>query len=348
MRTGGLLIATSIAFAMASGAAVAQGNAQGSATAAFAGKTLTLLVGGNPGGGYDTYSRTIARHLPKHLPGSPNIVVRNQPGAGSGTAAAAIYRTAPKDGSWIGAIFPGVIMHPIFGAGTPLQFDPKAFRYLASADDSTRVCITRENSGTKTMTHAQKGKTIMGASAAGGSTRDYAVILNNIAGTKFEVVAGYRGTVDIFLAMERGEVDGMCGIDWSSLRSQRPDWVANNQINILVETALEPSSELKARGVPIVWSFVDDKMDREAARLIFSQQVFGRPFIAPPETPDVQVAALRAAFAQVFKDPDYKAEAEKARIAVNPVSGEDVQKLVDDLYNAPSDIVERARKIMTP
>jgi len=343
MRTGAILVAS----CLATGLATFEASAQPSDAPSFKGQTITLLVGGNPGGGYDTYTRTIARHLPKHLPGSPNIVVRNQPGAGSGTAAAAIYRTAPKDGSWIGAIFPGVIMRPIFDPASPLQFEPKGFRYLASADNSTRVCITRENSGTKTMADALKTRTVMGASAAGGSTRDYAVILNNVAGTRFEVVSGYRGTVDIFLAMERGEVDGMCGIDWSSLRSQRPDWITDGKINILVETALEPSPELEARGVPILWKFVDDPLNREAARLIVSQQVFGRPFIVPPETPDATVELLRAGFMKTFEDPAYIDDATKARIEVNPVSGEDVQKLVEDIYNAPSEIVERARKIIS-
>jgi tripartite-type tricarboxylate transporter receptor subunit TctC len=267
--------------------------------------------------------------MPRHLPGTPTIVVRNQPGAGSGTAAAAIYRTAPKDGTWIGAIFPGVIMHPILDPGSPLQFQPREFHFLGSADNSTRVCITHEKSQTRTMENAVQRKTVMGASAAGGSTRDYAFMLNNIAGTKFDVVSGYKGTVDIFLAMERGEVDGMCGIDWASLRSQRPNWISDNKINILVETALEPTPELVERGVPIVWKYVKDAKDREAAELIVSQQIFGRPFIAPPQTPANVVKILRQGFMDAVADPEYLADAKKGRINVDPVAGEKVQALVE-------------------
>jgi len=336
-----------IAAAMfAAGSATVGAKAQNAGDAFFKGKTITLLIGGNPGGGYDIYGRTLARHMPRHLAGAPAIVVRNQPGAGSGTAAAAIYRTAPRDGTWIGAIFPGVIMHPILDPGSPLQFQPREFHFLGSADNSTRVCITFEKSQTKKMEDAIVRKTVMGASAAGGSTRDYAFMLNNIAGTKFDVVSGYKGTVDIFLAMERGEVDGMCGIDWASLRSQRPDWVRDNKINILVETALEATPELEKRGVPIMWKYVKDAKDREAAELIVSQQIFGRPFIAPPQTPAEIVKLLRDAFMSTVSDPEYIADSEKARIEVNPVPGEKVQDLVDRLYKAPPEIAERARQII--
>lgn len=334
---------------LAAAPTVAQDRAGGNdAKPSYAGKTMTMLIGGNPGGGYDTYSRTLTRFLPKYLPGKPEIVVRNQPGAGSGAAAAAIYRTAPKDGTWIGAIFPGVIMHPILDPGSPLQFEPKDFAFLGSADNSTRLCITREGSQTKTFEDALTRKTVMGASAAGGSTRDYAYMLNNIAGAKFDVVSGYKGSVDIFLAMERGEVDGMCGIDWASLRSQRPDWIRDKKVNLLVETALEPSPELEKMGVPIMWKFVKNEKDREAAELIVSQQVFGRPYIAPPGTPAETVSILRDAMSKTFADAEYRAAAEKARIDVNPVSGEKVQALVDRIYKAPPEVAERARAIIKP
>jgi hypothetical protein len=196
------------------------------------------------------------------------------------------------------------------------------------------------------MEDAASRKTVMGASAAGGSTRDYAFMLNNIAGTKFDVVSGYKGTVDIFLAMERGEVDGMCGIDWASLRSQRPTWISDNTINILVETALEPTPELVKRGVPIVWKYVKDAKDREAAELIVSQQIFGRPFIAPPQTPANVVKILRQGFMDTVADPEYLADAKKGRINVDPVAGEKVQELVERLYKAPAEIAERARAII--
>jgi tripartite-type tricarboxylate transporter receptor subunit TctC len=325
----------------------------GAATAAsaqdfYAGKTLTFLIGSDAGGGYDVYARTIARHLPKHLPGAPTIVARNQPGAGSGTAAAAIFTTAPKDGTWIGAIFPGVIIGPILDPKPKTLFDPTKFVYLASADSGTRVCVTRANSAVRSFKDALANKAIMGASAAGGSTRDYAAMVANIAGAKFEIVSGYKGTVDIFLAMERGEVDGMCGLDWSSLKSQRPDWLRDKKINILVQTALEPEKELTELGVPIIWDFVAKPEDRQAAELVVSQQIFGRPYIAPPETPAAQVEALRQAFSKTLADPDFLADAEKSRIDVAPSSGAVVQDVVRKIFAASPQTVERAKAIITP
>lgn len=311
-------------------------------------KTITFLVGSNPGGGYDTYARAIARQLPKYIPGSPQIVVRNQPGAGSGTAAAAIFNTAPKDGTWIGAVFPGVIMGPILDEKWQAHYDPSKFVYLGSADSSTRVCITYETSKVKTFEDARKMKAIMGASAAGGSTRDYAYMLNHVAGAKFEVVSGYKGSVDIFLAMERGEVDGMCGLDLSSLRAQRPSWLQEKKVNVLVQTALEPEPDLVKMGVPEMWKFISDETDRKAASLIVSQQVFGRPYIAPPGVPDEASKILRSAFVKAMNDKELREEAAKARIDVTPSSGDAVQKLVAEVYETPKATIDRAKRIIQP
>ncbi len=313
----------------------------------FAGKTLTLLVGSDAAGGYDTYGRITARHMVKHIPGQPNIVVRNQPGAGSGTAAAAIFNTAPKDGTWFGIIFPGIIIGPILDPKPQTLFDVTKFSYIGSADSGTRVCITFEKSQTKTFEDARQRKTIMGASAAGGSTRDYAFMLNHVAGSQFEVVSGYKGSADIFLALERGEVDGMCGLDWSSLKAQRGDWIKSKKLNILIQTGLEPEPELVELGVPDMWKFVKNPVDKAAAELVVSQQIFGRPFIAPPGIPDVALKTLRDAFAKTMADPEFKADAEKSRIDINPTSGEKVQELVTRIFATPADTVARAKRIIT-
>ncbi len=314
----------------------------------YAGKTITLLIGGDVGGGYDVYARSIGRHMGKHIPGAPNIVPRNQLGAGSGTAAAAMYTTAPKDGTWIGAIFPGVIIGPILDPKPQTLFDPTKFIYLGSADSGTRVCVTAANSKIKTFEDAQKNKSIMGASAAGGSTRDYSFMMKNIAGVQIDVISGYKGTVDVFLAIERGEVDGMCGLDWSSLKSQRPDWLRDKKINVLVQTALDEEAEVTRLGAPPMWKFIKDDIDRKAAELVVSQQVFGRPYILPPGTPDAQVKILRAALDKTFNDPDFKADAEKSRIDISPSSGEKVQALVTSIFATSPEVVERAKRIIQP
>ena len=201
MRNSGRTIAALCGIAGLAAGALAAPQAMAQGADFYAGKSMTMLIGAAPGGGYDVYARTIIRHLGRFIPGSPEIVPRTMVGAGSATAAAAMYTTAPKDGTWIGAIFPGVIIGPILEPKTTSLFDPTKFIYLGSADSGTRVCITGINSKVKTFKDAQQQKTIMGASAAGGSTRDYSHMLNHVAGAKFEIVSGYKGSADIFLGV---------------------------------------------------------------------------------------------------------------------------------------------------
>ena len=248
----------------------------------YAGKSIDFLIGGDVGGGYDIYARVVARHLPRFIPSNPTIIPRNQPGAGSGRAASFLYSVAPKDGSVIGAVFPGAIMGPLLDDRAQPLYDPTRFQYLGSADNATRVCISHERSKTRSFDDALRNKTIMGASAAGGSTRDYINMHKKTTGAMFELVAGYKGTADIFLAMERGEVDGMCGLDWASLKSQRPEWVRNRTAHILAQVNLEPDAELSRLGVPQIWKFIKSQDDKEAVELVIAQQVFGRPYLAPP------------------------------------------------------------------
>jgi tripartite-type tricarboxylate transporter receptor subunit TctC len=314
----------------------------------YAGKTIDLIIGGDVGGGYDIYARTIARHLAAFIPGNPTILPKNQPGAGSGRAASSLYSVAPKDGSTIAAVFPGAIMARLLDDRAQALYDPTKFQYLASADNATRVCISHARSKIKRFEDALSQKAIMGASAAGGSTRDYVNMLKKAAGAQFELVAGYKGTADIFLAMERGEVDGMCGLDWASLKSQRADWARDGTVNILVQTNLEPEAELAKLGVPQVWGFIRSADDKKAVELILSQQVFGRPYIAPPGAPAEAVNILRAAFAATLSDKEFLADAARSRIDVAPSAGERVQRLVEALYAMPKATVERAKELVKP
>ena len=255
---------------------------------------------------------------------------------------------APKDGTSIGAVFPGVVMAPLLDDRVQLPFDPTKFQYLASAHNATRICITHERSRIKSFADAQGRKAIMGASAAGGSTRDYVNMHRKSSGAMFELVTGYKGTADILLAMERGEVDGLCGYDWTSLKSQRPDWITNKTANILVQVGLEPEEELTRLGVPPVWSQIASDEDRKAVELVIAQQVFGRPYLAPPGVPAEQIGLLRAAFAATLRDKDFLADADKARVDVVPSSGEQVQQLIDRIYATPKPIVERAKDLVRP
>lgn len=324
------------------------GTAAASAQDFYAGKTIDFVVGSDAGGGYDIYARALARHMPRHIAGSPTFVVKNMPGAGSGRAAAFLNSVAPKDGSNIGALFPGAIMGPLLEDRAQSLYDATKFRYLASADSGTRTCATYQSSKIKTFEDAQKTKTVMGASAAGGSTRDYVNMLRKTAGAKFELVTGYKGTADLALAMERGEIDGICGWDWASTKSQKPDWLRDGKLNILVQIGLEPDPELTRLGVPEVWKYIAKEDDRKAVELVVTQQIFGRPYIAPPNTPADRVEILRRAFDATFQDKAFLEDAEKSRIDINPSSGAKVQQVVEKVYGAEKKIIDLAKDLVKP
>ena len=314
----------------------------------YAGKTIEVIVGTDVGGGYDIYSRTIARHLARHIPGNPTIVVKNMPGAGSGRMAGYISSVAPKDGTSLGAIFPGAILAPLIEERADFLFDPAKFVYIGTADSGTRVCATFQSSGTKTYEQALSRRTRMGASGLGASTRDYVLFKKKATGVSFDLVMGYKGSADILLAAERGEIDGLCGWDWSSVKSQRADWLRDHKVNLLVQVGFEPEPELTSRGVPPLWNYIRNADDRTAVELIITQQLFQRPYIAPPGTPAEQVAILRAAFDATMRDPQFLEDAQKTRIDINPQSGSRVQELVAKAYAAPKPVVDRAKELLKP
>ena len=312
----------------------------------FAGKTIDLIVGVDVGGGFDTYARLIARHLPDHIAGAPAVVVRNMPGAGSAKAAAYLYAIAPKDGTSIAALFPGVIIDRLLQKNAAGQFDPTKFTYLASADSDARLCITGPSSKVKTFQQAMTDKVVIGGTQPGAPTHSYAYLNKNATGVKFDIVAGYKGTASLMLAVERGEIEGMCGIDWPSLKSEKPQWLRDKTVNLLIQAAPTPDEELTQLGVPTLDSFIKDDKIREAANLVVAQQIFARPYLAPPGVPDAQAQILQKGFADTFADQSFLAEAEKARVSVNPISGEKLKETVAKLYSTPTDVVERARQLI--
>jgi tripartite-type tricarboxylate transporter receptor subunit TctC len=310
----------------------------------FAGKTVELLVGAPPGGGYDIYARAVARHLGRHLPGQPNIVVKNMPGAGSAKAAQFITNMAPKDGTVMAGIMPGAIMGPLLDPKSEGLFDPTQVQYVGTANSGTRVCVTLKGSKIAKFEDTLKVAAKFGGSAPNDSTYEYGYMHKRTSGAIYDVVAGYRDTNEMALAMERGEIDGLCGWDWSSFKSQKPEWLRDNKANVLLQVSLDPHPELTRMGVPQVFPFVKDPEDRKAVELIVSQTVFQRSYIVPPETPAAQVAALRAAFDKTMADKQFLDDAEKMRIDIAPLSGQKVQDLVKKIYAAPKDVVERAKR----
>jgi tripartite-type tricarboxylate transporter receptor subunit TctC len=325
-----------LASVLALGAAQAQGM--------YAGKTVTLVVGSAPGGGYDTYARLFSRHLGEHIPGKPNVVVQNMPGAGSARAAGHVYAAAAKDGMTIALVQPGAIVGPLFDKDVKPTYDATRLVYLASADSGTRVCVTLPNSRIKTFKQAQTEKVIAGAAGRGASSFDYANLHKNMSGAMFSVVPGYKGMADILLAMERGEVDTVCGFDWSSVKAQRPQMVRDRTINVLVQAAVEKNDELEALGVPNIMDFTKGDDNRAVVELIVAQQYFGRPFVMGPGNPAESVKIMRAAFDSVMKDPKLLAEADKMGVDVTPATGARVQEVVERMYATPQRILDLAAK----
>jgi tripartite-type tricarboxylate transporter receptor subunit TctC len=314
----------------------------------YAGKTIELSVGSDAGGGYDIYARTLARHMGRYIPGHPTIIVKNMPGAGSGRAANYIATIAPKDGTAFAAIMPGAIMDPLLSDRGGALFDPTKVLYVGTASNDSRVCLTMKPSAVKTFDDALVHPVTIGAISTNDSTRDYAFMHKRMSAAKFDVVSGYKGTVEIGLALERGEVEGVCGWGWSSIKSQKPGWISDGKINVLVQVGLEPNTELTAMNVPPVWKYLKNDEDRQAVELIASQQVMIRSYIAPPQTRPEQIGILRAAFDATMKDRQFLEDAETQRLVVEPMPGAKVQELVRKLYATPANIVERARLAISP
>ncbi len=328
------------------GFALPRADAQDAVANFFHGKQVNIVVGSSAGGGYDTYGRLIARHLGAHIPGNPEVVVQNMPGAGSNKATGYIYSVAPKDGTVIGAIFPGAILDPLLG-DVQVQHDPSKLIYLGSANADIYICFLRSDAPAKTFKDVFSHETIVGASNAGGTTRDLPAMMNNLLGTKFKVVSGYAGSKEITLAIERYEVNGACGIGWTGLPTMHPDWFAGKKLmRVIVQLDMKGSRELNAKGVPLSVQFAKNDDDRKVIKLSESQATFGRPYALPPGVPAERVAALRKAFVDTLEDPALHADAQKGQLDLDYMSGADLQALVTKLYALPASIVARAKQAL--
>jgi tripartite-type tricarboxylate transporter receptor subunit TctC len=314
----------------------------------YAGKSIDLLIGAPAGGGYDIYARALARHYGRHIPGQPTIIAKNMPGAGSARAAGYISTLAPKDGTAVAAIFPGAVMGPLLEEKAEALFDPTRVFFLGTANNGTRVCVSRPGSKIMTFDDALAQKASFGGVSTNDSTREYAWMHKKTTGALYEVVSGYSGTAEIALALERGEIDGACGWDWASLKSQRPDWIRERKVNLLLQDGREPNPELTGMGVPSGFKYIRSEEDRKAVELVVSQQVFLRSYIAPSEIPKELLEELRAAFDATMKDPQFLADAERLRIDISPLPGAQVQEVVAKLYASPKDVVMRARQVIAP
>jgi tripartite-type tricarboxylate transporter receptor subunit TctC len=334
-RAGAILVADALAL---SAPAAAEDAAR-----FYARKDITLYIGSTPGGGYDSYARLLARHWSEHIPGHPTIVPTNMPGAGSNKLAYYIYAVAPKDGTAIGAIFPGAILAPLIG-DKPVQHDPRKFGYVGSVNTEVFICTVRSDAPVKSFKDAFTTEVRVAASAAGGSSRDFPLMLDSVLGTKFKVVAGYPGSREMMLAVEQGEVEGLCGVGISSFAEAQPDWIPSGKVIPIAQEALKPDPEMSARHVPLTVDFATTDEQRQVLALMYSQEVFGRPYVVAPGVPPERLAALRQSFMATLRDPATLADAKRIRLQIDPTSGEEVQKLVAKTFATPPNIVARLKQ----
>jgi tripartite-type tricarboxylate transporter receptor subunit TctC len=302
-----------------------------------AGKPLQMIIGFGPGGGYDIWARTLGRHIGRHLPGKPNVVPQNMPGAGSFVAASHIYNLAPKDGSVMGIIARDAALGPLTGA-PGARFDATRLSWIGSPTKETNVCIAFHTARVKSAKDLLQHELIIGDTGPGTGTRAYPKALTELLGMKFKLVGGFPASSDVFLAMERGEVDGICE-SLDSVKNRRPDWIATGKVVVLFQGGAGPHPDLP--GVPFVLDLAPDAETRQAIDFLYAGQGIGRPFVAPPDLSPERLQALRTAFDATMKDADFIADVQRQKLDLEPETGEHLAGLIRRIYATPKPIIER-------
>jgi tripartite-type tricarboxylate transporter receptor subunit TctC len=309
----------------------------------YKGKTIELDIGTSVGGGYDAYGRMLARNMGKYIPGNPAIVPKNMEGAGSMRLANHLYNAAPKDGTSFGTINRGTPFEPLLG-NRGAQFDATRFNWIGSTNNEVSVCVAWHTTGIAAFADLLKRELVVGATGPSADTYQFPKITNAVLGTKFKIVTGYPGGNDVDLAMERGEVEGRCGWSWTSVKGLHQPWLDRKEINILFQMGLSKHRELP--NVPLIVDLARTDEEKAILRLIFARQVMAWPYLAPPGAPSERVDALRKAFMATMQDKDFLAEADRAGLEITPVAGEDIQKLVQQIYATPAAVVRKTAELL--
>jgi tripartite-type tricarboxylate transporter receptor subunit TctC len=321
---------------------LAIGCLSGAATAQdfYKDKRVTMIIGSSPGGGYDTFGRMVAKYWTNHIPGHPTFVIQNMPGAGSLVAANHIYNVAPKDGTVIGGMNPGIATDPLLSPDRA-KFDARKFAWLGSPLREIQTAIAWHTSPVQSLEDLKTKELLVAGS--GGATEVFPTVCQKVLGLKFKVVAGYPGTKEGGLAMERGEVQGIGGITWASVKATYGQFLAEKKIKVITQYGFRKHPELP--DVPMMMDLAKTKDQRDALRFVFARQDLGRPYVTTPGVPAERVALLRKSFVETMKDPGFIKEAEKRKLDIDPepVTGEELQELVADLYATPKALVTRLR-----
>ena len=329
------------ALALIAGFGLAQPSTAQSVDDFFKGKQVSVLIGFGPGGANDAWARALARHMGKHLPGNPTLVPQNMPGAGTLKLANHLYNVAPKDGTVFGLINRGIPLEPLLG-GDAAQFDPLKMNWLGSPDRDTTVCAARKDAQVQTMHDLFAKELVVGATGSGADTAIYPEFLAEFLGMKFRTIKGYPGSNEIVLAMERGEVHGIC-VAYESISRQR--LATEGRLNILFQAALEKDASIPG-DIPLALELAKSEDERKALELFLARVALGRPFVAPPGLPPERAEALRSAFIATMKDPEFGEETKKLRLTVDPIPGEKLAQVIADIYKTPKDVVKRVAETL--
>lgn len=313
-----------------------------SAAGFYAGKTVNLIIGFGSGGGYDRWGRALARHIGKHLPGNPTVVPQNMPGAGSYVAASYLYNAAPKDGTVFGIIARDAALGPLSGA-PGARFDATKFSWLGSPTKEHNVCIAYHTAKVKNAKQLHDTQLILGDTGPGTGTRSYPKVLNDLFGFKFKLVSGFRSSADVFLAIERGEVEGICE-SLDSVNARRPKWIPDKIVNVLLQAGEGAPAALK--GVPNVLDLARSDEERRLLEYLYAGQNIGRPFVAPPGLPPGRLKMLRDAFDATMTDPEFVADVKRNKFDLDPENGAHLAGLITKLYATPKPVIERVSKLI--
>jgi tripartite-type tricarboxylate transporter receptor subunit TctC len=319
--------------------------AQQSVADFYKGKTVRIVVGISVGSGYDVTARALQRHLGKHIPGNPTVIVQNQPGAGSMTMVNQLYANGPFDGTVIGAPFNGLPTTPLLQPAG-VRFDPNKMPWIGSTNRETQVTYMWHTAPAKKFTDIATTEVVTGAQAPGTTQYDYPTLANDVFKYKFKVVTGYKSTSDIHLAMERGEIHGNGATNWTTLLTLNGDWLKEKKVRVIAQWALKKHPDLP--DVPMVLDLAKTEADRAALELVIARLEYGRPYFVPPGVPAERVQALRRAFDATMKDKEFLADAVKLKLEIDPLTGEQVQEVIGRVTGTPEPIAARVRKALEP
>lgn len=305
----------------------------------YRGKTVNMIVGYSAGGGYDLYGRTLARYLGRYIPGNPAVVAQNMPGAGSLKAVEYLYSVAPKDGTVIGTFGRSLPLAPLLEGA---KFDASKLEWIGSMAHETSLCVAWHGSKPKKWDDLKTNEFAVGGLGKGSDPDVFANLLKNLFDLRVKLVTGYPGTSEVTIAVERGELDGLCGLSYGTLQTRHKEWLSGKKVNIIVQAALEKNPDLP--DVPLLLDLASSQKQKQILTLILSAQTMARPFAMPPGTPADRVEAMRAAFLAALKDKDFLAEATKTGLEISPRSGVEIAALLEQVYATPIDTVKDAAR----